>query len=228
MTVKLFRGEESHIQTISGSAIDDGEWHSWTEPASSKDGMGYRFEIAKKGDGDVKASSHYLQIGSRLEWLVPSIEQKPFNGDDHARQHYFPYGANPTLCWRTIGELAGKLRLELMLNGSTVSTLSASPINDGGWHSWTVPHSLEPSSNYQFKLVSNTRSEVEAVSQRFHLGAIVDIALPMDDDFNPQTTIRFGDQPNILWRSDNITGQLKLELFHRDAKRLTKKCERHQ
>ena len=131
LRIQLCRGEETLVQTISANALNDGEWHSWQVPESIEDGGGYRIEVSDRDLGALKGYSHYFQLGARIEWLVPSLEQRPFNGDKHVRPHYFAYGTTPTLRWRTRGILEGNLRLDLLRGGQVVKSISGNAINDG-------------------------------------------------------------------------------------------------
>jgi beta-lactamase class A len=217
LRIRLRRGEATLVQTISDNALNDGEWHSWQVPESLKDGGGYRIEVSDRDNGALRGYSHYFQIGARLEWLIPSLEQRPFNGDDHVRPHYFAYGTTPTLRWRTHGTLAGRLRLELLRDGKVVEVITSNAIDDGEWHSWTVSRQLPASSRYQFRLQSLERQHAIATSQYFQLGALIDITLPYSENGTTQLQrLSQGDRPKIRWRTENISGNLRLELYRQD------------
>lgn len=219
--LKLFCGEGTLVDTIANDAINDGEWHSWTVPSTIKDAEGYRIDISSRAHPAIRGSSHYFQLGARLEWLIPSIQQVPFNSNAHARPHFFAYGDTPTLRWRTVGALPGHMRLELLRAGQMVQLISANALNDGEWHSWTVSTNLPASSRYQFRLCSLVRNQVVALSQFFHLGAMVDITLPYrQSDLRPMTELVRGTTPTLRWRTANVSGQLRLELFNRNALKL--------
>jgi hypothetical protein len=221
LRLKLFRGEETHVVTIADDAIDDGEWHSWTIPTTINDAEGYRIDVSSRTHPAIRGSSHYFQLGARFEWLVPSIQQVPFNGNDHARPHFFPYGNTPTLRWRTLGFLSGNVRLDLLHAGQVVQVIHANAINDGEWHSWTITTTLPASSLYQFRLRSLTRNQVLALSNYFHLGAMVDITLPRkQSNFKPTTRLERGKTPILRWRTTSVPGRLRLELFKRGTMKL--------
>jgi hypothetical protein len=214
LKIKLFRGEGKHINTISENAIDDGEWHSWIVPTSIEDAEGYRIEVSSLAHPTIRGSSHYFQIGTRFEWLVPSVQQVPFNSNDHARPHFFEYGSTPTLRWRTLGSQPGNVRLDLLHAGQVVQVIHANALNDGEWHSWSIKSSMKASSRYQLRICSLDRSQIIALSQFFHLGALVDITLPYDPaTLLPKTELERDTTPLLRWRTVNITGRLLLELY---------------
>jgi len=80
-----------------------------------------------------------------------------------------------------------------------------------------VPGSLPAASDYQFELISLDREHVRALSQPFHLGALIDITRPFNQTGqSPVDTLQIGSKPTIKWRTENITGKLKLELLNLD------------
>jgi hypothetical protein len=230
LRIELWRGHDNKILTIGDDALDDGEWHSWTVPNNIKDGRGYQIRIYAMaghsvsiplvGDIPVKVpvlvgASDLFQIGTVFEWLSPAIVQDDYGGQlsfFNSRPDYLPYGSNPTLRWRTRGNHPGNVRLDLILPSGGVLPIAANALNDGEWHSWTVPGNLPPSTNYRIRLRSLDRPGAETYSYYFYIGQMIDITVQETSFTRPANASTTGPIPTIRWTTANLDPNTRLTL----------------
>ncbi|MDJ0784929.1 MAG: Ser-Thr-rich GPI-anchored membrane family protein, partial [Desulfosarcinaceae bacterium] len=214
LRIELWRGKGKQILTIADDAIDDGEWHSWTVPTTLEDGYGYQVRIYSKEHQTLVGFSDLFQIGAVLEWIVPSLEQDDFGGalrSPNSRPSYFATGSRPVLRWQTKGELSGNVRIDLMLGPFRFATIASDALNDGEWHSWTVPAGLRPGSGYQLWLRSLTRPKLQVFSHPFHIGQMIDLWVDRNRYARPSVGST-GPTPDIRWRTEGLASDTRLTL----------------
>ena len=193
-------------KTIASRATDDGEWHSWTVP-DVDDGAGYRIAILDTGaDGLLLGLSDLFQIGTRYEWLTPSVEPVAQAWGPAARPHFFPYGRTAPLRWRRVGPPVGRLRIDLLRGGTVVRTLSSNALDDGEWHSWTPEDDLPPASTYQLRVRGVDRPTASGRSVTFSVGAHVDVHVD-------QLLVSTGDSPTVRWTTVGVDGPVSIHLL---------------
>lgn len=187
-------------QVITRSGINDGEWHSFTLPATLPPSSQYQFVLSgTDGSGNtVSATSPFFTVGGTLQVLRPS-----------AGEPLVP-GSKPIIRWDSHG-VRGRLRIRLLRNNRAIETISSRAVNDGEWHSWTVPDDLTPGSGYQIEISSVNDNRIIDRSAPFVIGGSIEIISPASDDI-----LDIGSHPQIRWRSHNVKGPLALYLLGDD------------
>jgi len=197
LRIELFGLGQQPLLTISNNARDDGEWHSWEVPDIAE-GNYYRIRVSERDNEDIEGYSALFQLGTRYEWIVPSIDGAARdNSTLQSRPHFVAFGDTPTFRWRRIGADKGNLVIDLLRDGERIARISGNASDDGEWHSWSADDSLVPSSRYALALFARNKPTAMGRSVHFSIGARIAVSV---GDKNIDT----GDVVTIRWQTDGL------------------------
>ena len=108
------------------------------------------------------ATSQYFSLGALVDISLPYSENVL------TQRTTLNKGENPRIFWRT-DNVSGNLRLEVFRRNTSVLVIHNSALNDGEWHSWQVPTSLNEGRGYRFKLTSRENPDVFGFSPWFRI-----------------------------------------------------------
>ena len=197
LAIELFGLGHTPLLSIATNARDDGEWHSWEAPDIAE-GNYYRIRVSERGNDDIEGYSPIFQLGTRYQWIMPSIDgAMRGNSTLQSRPHFVPYGSKPQFRWRRIGAEKGPLVIDLLRNGNRVKRIASNASDDGEWHSWTATDDLKASSLYSMMVFAKNKPTAFGRSVHFSVGARVSVSVA-------DKNIDNGDSVTIMWQTDDL------------------------
>ncbi len=118
--------------------------------------------VSGPGGSSTKVRTDYITVET-----LPAISVVAPNGGE-----IWPQGTTQTIKWSYQGSPGSVVRIELLMGGAAVSTLSASsPIGTGGTgsYSWKVPLSRVPAENYRISITTG-KDVSDASDDNFTIG----------------------------------------------------------
>lgn len=196
LTLRLEDAEENEY-AISANVTDDGEWHSYQFPDDLPSKDEYRFVLSgTDASGTTRtAESAWFSVGGSIHVTRPVAGEA------------FPPGSTPPIRWFSNG-VTGDLTIRLLRNGRVIETFSRRARNDGEWHSWTIPDDLPRGKGYQIEVTSNDEPALTDRSPSFVVGGRIDVLFPAYG-----SVLDIGTTPTLRWRTENVKGPLRIELF---------------
>ncbi len=186
------------MRTITTSAADDGEWHSFQLPDDLPPNSLYRITIAGTDSTTgtpVQASSARFAVGGALHVTRPTTGEA------------IGPGSTPPIAWASCG-IEGPLRLDVLRGGRRHTTLSTTAADDGEWHSWTVPADTPTGNDYRVRATSVSDPRIVDESGPFRVGGSIEVRSPGLD-----SVLAVGSRPRIRWRSAATVGPLRISLL---------------
>ncbi len=192
--IKYLKGSMEY--TIDSNVYNDGEY-KWTIPSSLTPDSNYRIKIISNSYSHVSDTSEQFNIGERFLKVT-----SPISGDVWYKNE------ENTISWNS--EHAGSyVKIELY-NGSSYYTTIDSYLYNYGNHNWTIPNSLDYSTNYRIKITSKTYSSLSDFSEYFTIDEryIINNFPPSNkNQFLPNETVE------IIWSSKNIGENVEIRLI---------------
>ncbi len=186
------------VRTITASAADDGEWHSFQLPDDLPPDSLYRITIAGTDSvtgAPVQAPSARFTVGGALHVTQPTTGEA------------IAPGSTPQIAWVSCG-IEGPLRLDVLRGRRRHATLSTNATDDGEWHSWTVPADTPTGNDYRVRATSVSDPRVVDESGPFRVGGSIEVLSPGLD-----SALAVGSRPRIRWRSADTVGPLRISLL---------------
>jgi hypothetical protein len=183
--------------TISASTPSDGEY-KWFVPVNSVPATNYNIFIRSVSNANVYDYSDPFEItnasGSFITVTSPTADS------------VWKMGTQRTITWDD--NIAEDVSIRLYKGGSFNTLLWGS--KSGNSHTFMVPTSLTPGTDYQIKVTSTVNSAIYDFSPNFQI-------IPADFiDFTGPAAFRMNDSVPILW-NDNINDHVKIELLLADT-----------
>ena len=177
--------------------------YTWYVPLDQTVGEGYQVKVTSLSNSSIFSYSVRFSISNPVatSWIAV---QSP-TGTVYA-------GSTCTVKWTYGGTVGATVGIELWRNSALASVIASAAPNNGGF-AWSIPLGLDPSPNYQIKVVSSSNSSV------YGLGYSFEIVPP-----NPWITVEYSGDTlmvnrtrTISWSSGNDPGAfVAIDLYQQD------------
>ena len=177
--------------------------YTWYVPLDQAVGEGYQVKVTSLSNSSIFSYSVRFSISNPVaaSWIAV---QSP-TGTVYA-------GSTCTVKWTYGGTVGATVGIELWRNSALASVIASAATNNGNF-AWSIPLGLDPSPNYQIKVVSSSNSSV------YGLGYSFEIVPP-----NPWITVEYSGDTlmvnrtrTISWSSGNDPGAfVAIDLYQQD------------
>ncbi|MFC2086522.1 Ser-Thr-rich GPI-anchored membrane family protein, partial [Bacteroidota bacterium] len=195
--IELFSGNDI-AQLISNSTSNDGSY-SFFIPISMQTGTNYKIKISSVEDPAVFDESSMFNITRCITVTYPNGGETWYLGFMH------------NISWNSPG-FSDNVRVELHNNTGLYHTIFSNTTDDGS-QNWTVLEQVTPGSNYRIKIINvNNSNQYDFSDISFNIIEYFDPTISVNSP-NGGEIWNTGQSYNITWTSQDITGNVKIELY---------------
>ncbi|MFX0148929.1 MAG: Ser-Thr-rich GPI-anchored membrane family protein, partial [Candidatus Hodarchaeota archaeon] len=162
--IELYK-DNVFIMEITSDTSNDGEYY-WSIPSLLEDSTQYQIMISEVSDPSIYAFSAYFEIYTYAIIITVPIGSSSW---ETGTSNYIYWTAPSTI---------SNVKIELYNNDVFVMEISSSTLNDGEYY-WTIPSTLEVSSQYQIKISDESDSSTYDFSDYFEIKQPVSEEFPL-------------------------------------------------
>lgn len=201
--IELYKGF-SLDRTIATSTPSDGLF-TYFVPINLANASNYRIKISSIADPSIVDISDFFSINTPTETITitnPSASTTWIKGQTR------------TIQWND--NISSNVRIELYKGSILQRTIATSTPSDG-FHTYNIPTNLVPGTNYRVRIASVSNPSVIRFSSFFTINSSPNSGAIIVDNPTTNTVWIKGQTRPIQW-TDNITGNVKIELYRENTR----------